>query len=69
MDKLSAIGYGVRGKVCRRPVFHSSATTTAYPVKGGAYMELFDAKGIDYPENLTWNEYLDLIKELTGEDA
>ena len=44
-----------------------------YPTSGSCWMlfynkELFDAKGIDYPENLTWNEYLDLIKELTGEE-
>lgn len=45
-----------------------------YPTSGSCWMlfynkELFDAKGIDYPENLTWNEYLDLIKELTGEEG
>lgn len=44
-----------------------------YPTSGSCWMmfynkELFDAKGIAYPENLTWNEYLDLIKELTGEE-
>lgn len=30
--------------------------------------ELFDAKGLDYPVNLTWEEYCDLAKELTYEE-
>lgn len=27
---------------------------------------MFDAAGLDYPENLTWDEYADLAKELSG---
>ena len=44
-----------------------------YPDKGTCWMlfynkDLFDAKNLEYPENLTWTEYLDLIKSLTGEE-
>ena len=40
------------------------------PVTGSCWMlfynkDLFDAKGIDYPINLTWDQYADLCKELT----
>jgi ABC-type glycerol-3-phosphate transport system substrate-binding protein len=40
------------------------------PTTGSAWMtfynkDLFDAKGLPYPINLTWDEYLDLAKELT----
>lgn len=43
-----------------------------YPTSGSCWMlfynkELFDAKGIDYPENLTWNEYLD--RSFPGDQA
>jgi len=31
--------------------------------------ELFDAKGLDYPVNLTWEEYCDLAQELTYEEG
>ncbi len=40
------------------------------PITGSCWMlfynkDLFDAKGIDYPVNLTWDQYADLCKELT----
>lgn len=43
------------------------------PMTGSAWMlfynkELFDAKGLDAPVNLTWDEYCDLAKELTYEE-
>lgn len=44
-----------------------------YPDKGTCWMlfynkDLFDAKGLPYPDDLTWDEYLDLIAELTYEE-
>ena len=44
-----------------------------YPDKGTCWMlfynkELFDKKGLEYPDNLTWDQYLDLIKTLTYEE-
>lgn len=44
------------------------------PVSGSCWMlfynkDLFDAKGLDYPINLTWDEYADLAKTLTYEDS
>lgn len=44
-----------------------------YPTTGSAWMlfynkDLFDAKGLDYPINITWDEYCDLAKELTYEE-
>ena len=30
---------------------------------------LFDAAGVDYPDHVTWDEYADLAKKLTGTDA
>ncbi|MDR2044801.1 MAG: extracellular solute-binding protein [Clostridium sp.] len=43
------------------------------PTTGSAWMlfynrDLFDAKGLPYPENLTWDEYAELAKELTYEE-
>jgi multiple sugar transport system substrate-binding protein len=43
------------------------------PTSGSCWMlfynkDLFDAKGLDYPINLTWDEYADLAKELTCEE-
>jgi len=43
------------------------------PVSGSCWMlfynkDLFDAKGLAYPINLTWDEYADLAKTLTYED-
>jgi ABC-type glycerol-3-phosphate transport system substrate-binding protein len=40
------------------------------PTTGSCWMvfynkELFDARGIPYPDNLTWDQYLDLAKQLT----
>ncbi len=40
------------------------------PYRASAYglfynKKMFDAKGIDYPDNLTWEEYADLAAELT----
>jgi ABC-type glycerol-3-phosphate transport system substrate-binding protein len=40
------------------------------PTTGSCWMlfynkDLFDAKGLPYPENLTWDQYLDLAKSLT----
>ncbi|MDR2403040.1 MAG: sugar ABC transporter substrate-binding protein [Spirochaetaceae bacterium] len=40
------------------------------PTTGSCWMlfynrDLFDARGLPYPVNLTWNEYLDLAKSLT----
>ena len=31
--------------------------------------DLFDAKGIPYPENLNWEEYAEIARELTDKDA
>ncbi|MDD5898731.1 MAG: extracellular solute-binding protein [Clostridia bacterium] len=44
------------------------------PVSGSCWMlfynkDLFDAKGLDYPINLTWDQYADLCKELTYTDG
>lgn len=43
------------------------------PTTGSAWMlfynkDLFDAKGLEYPVNLTWDEYCALAKELTYEE-
>ena len=43
------------------------------PVSGSCWMlfynkDLFDAKGLEYPINLTWDEYADLCKELTYDE-
>lgn len=43
------------------------------PTTSSAWMlfynkDLFDAKGLEYPVNLTWDEYCDLAKELTYEE-
>jgi ABC-type glycerol-3-phosphate transport system substrate-binding protein len=43
------------------------------PTTGSAWMlfynkKLFDAKGLAYPTNLTWDQYMDLAKQLTYED-
>ncbi len=43
------------------------------PISGSCWMliynkDLFDAKGLDYPINLTWDEYADLAKQLTYEE-
>ncbi|MDR2177918.1 MAG: sugar ABC transporter substrate-binding protein [Treponema sp.] len=40
------------------------------PTTGSCWMlfynkDLFDAKGLPYPENITWDQYLDLAKSLT----
>lgn len=45
-----------------------------YPTSGSCWMlfynkDLFDAKGIEYPIDITWDEYCDLAKELTYEDG
>lgn len=45
-----------------------------YPTSGSCWMlfynkKLFDAKGIKYPTDLTWDEYCDLAKQLTYEEG
>ena len=44
------------------------------PISGSCWMlfynmDLFDAKGLEYPIGLTWDEYADLAKELTYEEG
>ncbi|MDR1107959.1 MAG: extracellular solute-binding protein [Spirochaetaceae bacterium] len=48
----------------------SSGKFYGYPTTGSCWMvyynmDLFDAKGLPYPINLTWDQYLDLAKQLT----
>ncbi|MDR1971044.1 MAG: sugar ABC transporter substrate-binding protein [Treponema sp.] len=48
----------------------SSGKFYGLPTTGSCWMifynkDLFDARGLDYPINLTWDQYLDLAKELT----
>ena len=43
------------------------------PISGSCWMlfynkDLFDAKGLEYPINITWDEYADLAKSLTYEE-
>jgi ABC-type glycerol-3-phosphate transport system substrate-binding protein len=43
------------------------------PISGSCWMlfynkDLFDKKGLPYPENITWEEYADLAKQLTYEE-
>jgi len=43
------------------------------PISGSCWMlfynkDLFDAKGLPYPENITWDEYAELAKQLTYEE-
>ncbi len=43
------------------------------PISGSCWMlfynkDLFDAKGLDYPVNITWDQYADLAKQLTYTD-
>jgi ABC-type glycerol-3-phosphate transport system substrate-binding protein len=48
----------------------SSGKFYGYPTTGSCWMlyynmDLFDARGLEYPVNLTWDQYLDLAKQLT----
>ncbi|MDR2746121.1 MAG: extracellular solute-binding protein [Treponema sp.] len=53
-----------------RGAMDSSGKFYGYPTTGSCWMlyynkALFDAKGLPYPVNLTWDQYLDLAKQLT----
>jgi ABC-type glycerol-3-phosphate transport system substrate-binding protein len=54
------------------PVTDADGKFYGLPTTGSAWMlfynkDLFDAAGVAYPINLTWAQYADLAKQLTGE--